>query len=187
MGPPRAPQGPIGPQRARIKAHGSNFEPPGSEFEPGAQIMGPILGPDGRPTSFVRKYYSLRPYLFSLWCGQSLTDARQIPGLQHGVVPVDNPSVATSVVSADKTSVVSADKTSVVSADKTSVVSRASPCHFPHRGGCEAASPVWAMPGGCLGRPQMSCLLTQQMSCLLTQQMSCLQTQRMSCLQTHFL
>ena len=99
MGPPRAPQGPIGPQRARIKAHGSNFEPPGSEFEPGAQIMGPILGPDGRPTSFVRKYYSLRPYLFSLWCGQSLTDARQIPGLQHGVVSVDNPSVATSAAS----------------------------------------------------------------------------------------
>ena len=124
MGPPRAPQGPIGPQRARIKAHGSNFEPPGSEFEPGAQIMGPVLGPDGRPTSFVRKYYSLRPYLFSLWCGHSLTDARQIPGLQHGVVSVDNPSVATSVVSADKTSVVSADKTSVVSADKTSVVSQ---------------------------------------------------------------
>ena len=120
MGPPRAPQGPIGPQRARIKAHGSNFEPPGSEFEPGAQIMGPILGPDGRPTSFVRKYYSLRPYLFSLWCGHSLTDARQIPGLQHGVVSVDK----TSVVSADKTSVVSADKTSVVSADKTSVVSQ---------------------------------------------------------------
>ena len=99
MGPPRAPQGPIGPQRARIKAHGSNFEPPGSEFEPGAQIMGPMLGPDGRPTSFVRKYYSLRLYLFSLWCGQSLTDARQIPGLQHGVVSVDNPSVATSAAS----------------------------------------------------------------------------------------
>ena len=64
---------------------------------------------------------------------------------------------------------------------------KTSPPHCPHRGGREAAAPVSTMPGGCLGRPQMSCLLTQQMSCLLTQQMSCLQTQQMSCLQTHFL
>ena len=51
------------------------------------------------------------------------------------------------------------------------------PQHSLHRGGREAAAPVSTMPGGCLGRRQMSCLLTQQMSCLQTQQMSC-------CLQT---
>ena len=64
---------------------------------------------------------------------------------------------------------------------------KTSPPHCPHRGNREAAAPVSTIPGGCLGRPQMSCLLTQQMSCLLTRQMSCLQTQQMSCLQTSYL
>ena len=54
--------------------------------------------------------------------------------------------------------------------------------HCPHRGGREAAAPVWPMPTGCLGRPQMSCLLTQQMFCQLIQQMSCPQTRQMACL-----
>ena len=61
---------------------------------------------------------------------------------------------------------------------------KTSPPHCPHRGGREAATPVSAMPRGCLGRLQISCLLTQQMSWLQIQQTSCLQTQHMSCLQT---
>ena len=71
-----------------------------------------------------------------------------------------------------------------MSADKTSVVSQDIPPYCPHRGGREAAAPVFTMPGGCLGRLQISCLQTQQVCLLRTQQVSLLQTQQVSLLQT---
>ena len=87
----------------------------------------------------------------SKWWADSIFGVPNLPnpgwGISEGDVSADKTSVVsadkTSVVSADKTSVVSADKTSVVSADKTSVVSQDIP-------------PLWTMPRGCFGRPQLS-------------------------------
>ena len=95
----------------------------------------------------------------------------------------DKPAVSAEekpVEFAEEKPAVSAEDKPAVSADKNLQSAKTSPFHCPHRGGREAAT----MPGGCLGRLQISCLQTQQVCLLQKQQVSLQQTQQVSLLQT---
>ena len=99
----------------------------------------------------------------------------------------DKPAVSAEgkpVEFAEEKPVASAEDKPVVSAERNLPSAKTSPLHRQHRGGREAAAPVFTMPGGCLGRLQISCLQTQQVCLLQTQQVSLLQTQQVSLLQT---